>query len=143
MNAPILLIAEDNPDDRLLFEYAWSQVKNVRLMFVEDGEEAIDFLMRKGKYTQIDRSLYPGLILLDLRMPRKNGFEVLAELKSHPDLKSIPVVVITTSNSSTDIDRAYHLGANSYICKPQTMQEIIDLSALLNQYWFSTVCLPA
>lgn len=139
MDQPILLIAEDNPDDRLLLQHAWSGKTHFKFFFAEDGEEVIDFLGHRGKYTQADLFPHPNLILLDLRMPRKNGFEVLQDLKTHPDWKAIPVVVLTTSDATSDIDLAYKLGANFYIKKPQTIQEILNLATSLNEYWCSTV----
>jgi len=138
----VLLIAEDNPDDRLLLEHVWTGKPDVQLFFVEDGEELMDFILHQGQYAQMEFVPRPSLILLDLRMPRKNGFEVLEELKTHPDWKAIPIVVTTTSDLAPDISRAYQLGANSYLCKPQTIQEILGFVETLNHYWFSTVCLP-
>ncbi|MBD1909435.1 MULTISPECIES: response regulator [unclassified Leptolyngbya] len=142
MHGNVLLIAEDNPDDRLLIERAWSCIPHIQLFLVEDGEELMNFLAHQGKYAQADVFPRPNLILLDLRMPRKNGFEVLKDLKTAPEWKSIPTVVVTTSDAATDIDRAYELGANSYIIKPQTIQEILELAEVLNHYWFSKACLP-
>ncbi|MBD2155665.1 response regulator [Leptolyngbya sp. FACHB-8] len=138
----VLLVAEDNPDDRLLMQHAWSHRPHVQLFLVEDGEEVIDFLAHQGTYTQSDSFPRPDLILLDLRMPRRNGFEVLEALKKHPDWKAIPIVVVTTSNAVEDVYRAYELGANSYISKPQTIQEIFELADSLDQYWFGRACLP-
>lgn len=139
---PVLLIAEDNPDDRLLIEYAWSVKPHVQLFLVEHGEAVIDFLNRQGEYTATAACPCPSLILLDLRMPRKNGFEVLADLKTHPVWQVIPIVVMTTSATAADVERAYALGANSYISKPQTIEEILALADLLDRYWFSVVTLP-
>jgi CheY-like chemotaxis protein len=133
---PVLLIAEDNPDDRLLLQYAWSRKSDIQLFFVEDGEEVIDFMRHEGSYAQAERVPYPNLILLDLRMPRKNGFEVLETLKSHPVWRSIPVVIFTTSEALSDAQRVYQLGANSYLVKPQTVQEILGITDSLYQRWF-------
>lgn len=138
----VLLVAEDNPDDRLLIEHAWSDQTNVQLFLVEDGKALMDFLQHQGKYAQEAMFPAPNLIWLDLRMPRKNGFEVLAELKAHPVWKRIPVIVVTTSNHASDIDRAYDLGASAFFSKPQTFEEFLNLVAILYQYWFATVSLP-
>jgi CheY-like chemotaxis protein len=137
-----LLVAEDNPDDRLLVEEAWRMAGSVKLHIVKDGEELMDFLYHQGKYATIAASLTPGLILLDLNMPKKNGFEVLQELAESPDLNKIPVVVLTTSASTSDVNQSYSLGANSYVTKPDTFEELIELMRELHKYWFETVRLP-
>lgn len=139
----VLLVADDNPDDRLLIEAAWEETALVKIYFVEDGEELMDFLCRQGKYSNSTLAPSPDLILLDLRMPRKNGHEVLRELKTHPTFRRIPIVVLTTSKAELDIVRSYDLGANSYFTKPDTFDEILDLTQTLNDYWFERVNLPS
>jgi CheY-like chemotaxis protein len=110
-----------------------------QLSFVPDGEEAIDFLFRKGKHHSAPR---PDLILLDLNLPRKNGREVLATIKGDPDLKSIPVVILTSSRSERDIAASYNLHANCYITKPIDLDEFADVVKAVEGFWFSIVKLP-
>ncbi len=135
-----LLIADDNPDDRLLIEQAWLTVTALSVYVVKDGEELMAFLyqqLQKNSLAQL-----PSLILLDLNMPRKDGFEVLKELQSHPVLCKINVIVLTTSTASVDVKQSYNLGARSYITKPDTFDELIGLMQTLYHYWFKTVRLP-
>lgn len=140
--APLLLIADDNPDDRLLLQEAWGNLDSVHLHLVQDGQALTDFLAALTPRTPLDGDRLPDLILLDLRMPRKDGFEVLKDLKSNSAWQQIPIVVMTTSQDQTDIARAYRLGANSCIVKPQTFDGLLEVTATLHKYWFSTVCLP-
>jgi len=138
-----ILCADDDPEDRLLMQEAWqeSRVAN-RLDFVEDGEDLMDYLHRRGKYASPEGATLPGLILLDLNMPRKDGREALKEIKSSPGLRSIPVVVLTTSKAEADILRAYDLGVNSFIVKPVTFKSLVDLTLAFSKYWFEIVELP-
>ena len=146
-NAPkmnIILMAEDDSDDRLLVKDALAESPwQGELRFVENGEELLDYLLRRGKYGQVSTSPRPGLILLDLNMPRKDGREVLREIKSDADLRRIPVVVLTTSKADTDIEGIYGLGANSFISKPIQFESLVSVMKVLGQYWFRTVELPA
>jgi CheY-like chemotaxis protein len=138
-----ILMAEDDPDDRLLAENALkSQRLANELRFVEDGEELMDYLHRRGKYTDPASAPWPGLILLDLNMPRKDGREALNEIKSDPRLRRVPVVILTTSKAEEDIIRSYDLGANSYITKPVTFEGVANTIRVLGQYWFQIVELP-
>jgi two-component system, response regulator len=139
-----ILYADDDAEDRMLVKDAWdeSRVAN-EMMFVEDGEELMDYLQRRGKYAELAGSPLPGLILLDLNMPRKDGREALKEIKSDPRLRSIPIVILTTSKAEEDIFRAYDLGVNSFIVKPVTFQSLVDLTLALNKYWFEIVELPS
>ena len=139
-----ILYADDDAEDRMLVKDAWneSRVAN-EMVFVEDGEELMDYLHRRGKYAQLADSSLPGLILLDLNMPRKDGREALKEIKSDPRLRSIPIVILTTSKAEEDIFRAYDLGVNSFIVKPVTFQSLVDLTLALNRYWFEIVELPS
>jgi len=140
----VILMAEDDADDRLLAQDALNECKlDVELRFVENGEDLLDYLLRRGKYTQANNSPKPGLILLDLNMPRKDGREALREIKASPELRRIPVVVLTTSRADTDIERIYELGANSFISKPVLFEGLVGLMQLLGKYWFDTVALPA
>lgn len=138
-----ILMADDDPDDRLMAAKAMKEyrVKN-GLRFVEDGEELLDYLYHRGKYADPASSPTPGLILLDLNMPKKDGREALAEIKAHPELRKIPVVVLTTSKAEEDILRAYDLGVNSYITKPVSFQGLAEVMKTLSIYWFEIVKLP-
>ena len=138
-----ILMAEDDPDDCLLTQEAFeeSQLTN-DLRFVQDGEELLDYLHRRGKFTQPTLAPWPSLILLDLNMPRKDGREVLKELKDDPHLCQIPVIILTTSQSDEDIIYSYNLGANSFITKPVTFDGLVNVMKILGQYWFDTVILP-
>jgi CheY-like chemotaxis protein len=139
-----ILYADDDAEDRMLVKEAWneSHVAN-QMAFVEDGEELMDYLRRQGKYAQLAGSPLPGLLLLDLNMPRKDGREALREIKADPRLRSIPIVVLTTSKAEEDIFRAYDLGVNSFVVKPVSFQSLVDLTLALNKYWFEIVELPS
>lgn len=135
-----LLCAEDDADYRLLTRRALkvSRLAN-DVRFVEDGEELMDYLYRRGKYAEPGAAPRPGLILLDLNLPRKDGREALEEIKQDPDLRRIPVVILTTSNAEEDVLRTYSLGASSYIRKPVNMASLVDIMATLGHYWFEIV----
>lgn len=138
-----ILMAEDDPDDRLLTNQAMKEQRLANeLRFVEDGEELMDYLHHRGKYADPAKSPRPGLILLDLNMPRKDGREALAEIKADPHLRSIPVVILTTSKAEEDILRSYDMGANSYVTKPVTFEGLANAIKILGQYWFEIVDLP-
>ena len=138
----VILMAEDDADDRLLARDALAECGlDEDLRFVENGEELLDYLLQRGKYdAQTPR---PGLILLDLNMPVKDGREVLEEIKTNASLRRIPVVVLTTSRADTDIDRIYHLGANSFITKPVRYDSLVQVMRAISQYWLNIVELPA
>ena len=139
----IILMAEDDSDDRLLVKDAIAECHwEGQVHFVENGEELLDYLSRRGKYSQPGSAPRPGLILLDLNMPRKDGREVLRELKADSDLRRIPVVVLTTSQAHTDIERMYELGANTFISKPVQFEALVNVMRSLGQYWFEVVELP-
>lgn len=138
-----LLMADDDPDDRMLARDALIEARLVNEMyFVEDGEELMDYLRHQGKYTNLADSPCPGVILLDLNMPKKDGREALKEIKADPDLRRLPVVVLTTSRSEEDIYRTYDLGASSYITKPVTFEGLVEVMKSLKKYWFEIVDLP-
>ena len=139
----VILMADDDADDRLLAQDAFerSRVAN-ELRCVEDGEELLDYLRHRGRFAAPGSAPRPGLILLDLNMPRKDGREALREIKADPELRAIPVVVLTTSKSEEDILRTYDLGANSFITKPVTFQGLVDVMQVLGRYWFQLVELP-
>ena len=138
-----ILLADDDPDDRQLTKEAFAECHLVNdVHFVEDGEQLMDYLLRRGNYASMKNAPLPGLVLLDLNMPRKDGREALKEIKAHPDLKRIPIVVLTTSKAEEDILRTYDLGVNSYVTKPVTFQSLVDTIKVLGKYWFEIVELP-
>ena len=138
-----ILLAEDDPDDRMLVQDAVAEGRLVNeLRCVEDGEELLDYLHQRGKYAGESAAPRPGLILLDLNMPRKDGREALKEIKADPALRQIPVVVLTTSKAEEDIFRSYDLGANSFVTKPVTFQSLVELMKTLGRYWLEIVELP-
>lgn len=135
-----ILLVEDSPTDILMAKEAleYSKVLN-RLHTVEDGEKAVSFLRRQGAYVDAPR---PGLVLLDLNLPKKSGREVLADIKSDENLKTIPIVVLTTSKAEEDIVRSYGLHANCYITKPVEFEKLAAVVRDIQQFWFSVVTLP-
>jgi two-component system, response regulator len=138
-----ILLADDDPDDRQLAQDALAECRLANeIHFVEDGEQLMDYLLRRGAYAGRAKEPLPGLILLDLNMPRKDGREALKEIKAHPQLRRIPVVVLTTSKAEEDILRTYDLGVNSYITKPVTFESLVEIIKVLGRYWFEIVELP-
>jgi len=138
-----ILMADDDEDDRLMTKEAFEEARLANdLRFVEDGEELMDYLHRRGKYANPEDAPRPGLILLDLNMPKKDGREALKEIKSDADLKRIPIVVLTTSKADEDIYRSYDLGVNSFITKPVSFDGMVYIITSLAQYWFQIVRLP-
>jgi len=139
-----ILYADDDAEDRMLVRDAWAEIRLAnQLHFVEDGEELMDYLRRRGQYTHLSSEPLPGMILLDLNMPRKDGREALQEIKADPRLRSIPVVILTTSKADEDILRAYDLGVNSFILKPVTFDSLVEITRTLSKYWFEVVELPS
>src|SRR3954468_6730388 len=139
----VILLADDDEEDRMLAADALEESRVVNdLRFVEDGDELLDYLYRRGRYSDDGSAPSPGLILLDLNMPRKDGREALREIKSDPELKKIPVVVLTTSKADTDIGNIYELGANSFISKPVTFDSLVNVMKVIKSYWFDIVELP-
>lgn len=142
-NSSTILVADDDPDERILLREAFSEVPIPKdLRFVSDGVELMDYLLQRGKYASEGSAPRPSVILLDLNMPKKDGREALAEIKQHPDLRSIPVVVLTTSNAEEDVRRCYQIGANSFITKPMTFESLVSVIETLGTYWMATVRLP-
>jgi CheY-like chemotaxis protein len=136
-----ILLADDDEDDRLLVKEAFEENHLINeLATVEDGEELMDFLHKRGKFA--DSTIMPGLILLDLNMPRKSGLEALREIKSDEKLRRLPVVILTTSKAEEDIIRSYDLGVNSFIVKPVSFEALVELIKELDKYWFQIVELP-
>jgi two-component system response regulator len=141
--APVILYAEDDPDDRLLAELAVEQsgIPNA-LVFVEDGEEALEYLRGQGRYASGSRGRRPGVVLLDLNMPRLGGRETLAKMKRDPELQTIPVVIFSTSSDRRDVADCYQLGANTYVMKPDSMSRLVETMRTLASYWFDVGVLP-
>lgn len=136
-----ILLIEDNPGDVRLTQEVLKEGKiSNHLNVVEDGAQAIDFLHRHGRFAHAPR---PDLILLDLNLPRKNGREVLAEIKLNTDLKRIPVVVLTTSQAEEDVLQVYDLNANCYIVKPIDLEQFIKVVRSIEQFWLTIVKLPS
>lgn len=135
-----LLCAEDDADYRLLTRRALKATNWTHdVRFVEDGEELMDYLHRRGRYAEPGSAPRPNLILLDLNLPRKDGREALEEIKQHPSLRRIPVVILTTSSAEEDVMKTYSLGAASYIRKPVNMTSLVDIMQTLGHYWFEIV----
>lgn len=147
MNAPkqkLILMAEDDMDDRLLVMDALTECKlEDTIRFVADGEELMDYLLRRGKYLTPESAPQPTFILLDLNMPRKDGRQALREIRAHPDLRRLPVVVFTTSKAETDVETVYDLGANSFVVKPVAFDALVKIVGQLAQYWFGIVKQPS
>lgn len=139
----VILLAEDDPDDRLLTMRALerSRLRNA-IYAVEDGEELMDYLYHRGSYSDPALSPRPGLILLDLNMPRKDGREALEEIKKDPALRRIPVVVLTTSEAEQDILSTYDLGVNAFVTKPVTFEQLSKAIQIIGNFWFEIVQLP-
>lgn len=138
-----ILIAEDDEEDRMLTKDAMLESRLVnRIDFVEDGEDLMDYLNNRGKYTDVKEYPLPGIILLDLNMPRKDGREALKEIKSSEVLKKIPVIILTTSKAEEDILRSYNLGVNSFITKPVTFNGMVNIMQAIGKYWLEIVELP-
>lgn len=138
-----ILMADDDPDDRMMTQEAFEESRLANdLRFVENGVELMDYLHRRGKYAEPGSSPRPGLILLDLNMPKKDGREALQEIKADPKLRNIRIVIMTTSKAEEDILRTYDLGASSYVTKPVTFSALVDVIQTLGKYWLEIVELP-
>lgn len=138
-----ILLADDDEDDCMLAREALAESRLLNELYVvKDGEELMDYLYRRGKYISPSNSPRPGLILLDLNMPKKDGREALKEIKSDPELRQIPVIVLTTSKAEEDIYRTYDLGANSFIIKPMNFSSLVEVMRTIGKYWFEIVELP-
>lgn len=137
----VILMADDDDDDYLLTKKALKESKLLNtLVRVNDGEDLLDYLHKRGQYAET--AVRPGVILLDLNMPRKDGREALKEIKADPKLRNIPVVIFTTSGAEEDIYKTYQLGSNSFITKPVTFENLISVMKTLGAYWFEIVELP-
>jgi len=139
-----ILVADDDADDRMMIEEALRENRLANdLHFVSDGEDLLDYLHHRGKFSDPVKNPKPGLILLDLNMPKKDGREALREIKSDPLLRGIPVIVLTTSKAEEDVYRTYDLGVNSFITKPVTFDSLVSITRDLGKYWFEIVELPS
>lgn len=137
-------MADDDVEDCLLVREALREIRAIHeLHTVNDGEDLLDYLHRCGKYAVEPAARRPDLILLDLKMPKKDGREALKEIKADDGLRSIPIVVLTTSTADDDVDYCYRLGVSSYIPKPVTFQAWVELMQTLTKYWFELVQLPS
>jgi CheY-like chemotaxis protein len=142
--AIVILMADDDEDDRMMTKEALEDAKIANALYtVEDGEQLLDYLLRQGEYADPEKSPRPGLILLDLNMPKKDGREALKEIKSNPDLRQIPIVVMTTSKAEEDIYRTYDLGVNSFVSKPVSFDGLTEIMKTISAYWFNIVELPS
>ncbi len=138
-----ILVADDDPDDRMLIKEAFEENRIINTVeFVEDGEQLLAYLRREGAYADLAGQPYPGLVLLDLNMPKRDGREALADIKADAALRRIPVVVLTTSKADEDIIRTYGLGVSSFITKPVTFEGLVEITRVLTQYWTEIVELP-
>ena len=138
-----ILLADDDEDDRMMTRDALRDARlHNDLRYVIDGVDLMDYLYRRGRHADPARSPRPGMILLDLNMPRMDGREALREIKGDPSLRSIPVVVLTTSKAEEDIYRTYDLGVNSFITKPVQFESLVEVMKTLGKYWFEIVELP-
>ena len=139
---PVLLV-EDDYNDVLLIQRAFRKANvELPLSMVEDGDEAVAYLAREGQYADTERFPPPGLVLLDLKLPRRSGLEVLAWMRQQPKLRRLLVVVLTSSQENSDLAKAYDLGINSYLLKPVDFQDLVRLIKLIDEYWFKTNLLP-
>jgi CheY-like chemotaxis protein len=139
----VILVADDDEEDRMLVREALEESRLANnLQFVVDGEDLLSYLRNQGKYSDKQRYPTPGLILLDLNMPRKDGREAVREIKADPHLRIIPIVVLTTSKAEEDVIKTYDLGVSSFITKPVTFSSLVDIMRTLGKYWFEIVELP-
>lgn len=139
----VILMADDDPDDRMMATDALKKARVVNeLRCVEDGEALMDYLHNRGEYGDTEKHPRPGLILLDLNMPRKDGREALREIKEDEKLRRIPVVILTTSEAEEDMVKTYDLGAASYIRKPVSFEALVELMQVLGRYWIEFVEIP-
>lgn len=139
----IILMADDDREDYQLVKEGLKEAHLFNtLVWVKDGEELMDYLLLRGKYVNQKDAPRPGIILLDLNMPRKNGREALKEIKENPNLRRIPVIALTVSGSEEDINYCYNIGANSYIRKPISFAQLVEVFTLIKKYWLETVELP-
>ena len=144
MERPIsILVADDDPDDRMMIQEAFTENRIANeIAFVEDGEQLMAYLRREGAFAELKETPYPGIILLDLNMPKKDGREALRELKADQELRRIPIIVLTTSQAEEDIVRTYGDGVSSFITKPVSFEGLVEAVRVICQYWIQIVALP-
>ncbi len=139
----LILFVEDDPEDRMLTEDAiMENTPSYPVRFLENGEQLLEYLNHKGQFWDSQDNPFPGVIVMDLNMPRLDGREALSQIKQHPKFKSIPVIILTTSHSSQDIENCYRLGANSYITKPNNFRKLVEIMDQIKEYWFNLNKLP-
>ena len=138
-----IVVADDDADDRMMIKDAFDESKlGNPLDFVEDGVQLMEYLRREGQYKSLANQPFPGFILLDLNMPRKDGRTVLREIKESPILQRIPIIILTTSKAEEDIIKTYNLGVNSFICKPVSFDKLVEIVKTVGRYWIEIVALP-
>jgi CheY-like chemotaxis protein len=138
-----IVVADDDADDRLMIKDAFEESKlGNPVDFVEDGVQLMEYLRREGDYKHLANQPFPGFILLDLNMPRKDGRTALKEIKESAELHRIPIVILTTSKAEEDIIKTYNLGVNSFICKPVSFDKLVDIVKTVGHYWIEIVALP-
>ncbi|MDF1851024.1 MAG: response regulator [Verrucomicrobiales bacterium] len=143
MKRCVLMMADDDPDDREFVREAFDECGfEGDFRYVEDGADLVDYLTHSGRFEEREEVPVPDLILLDLNMPRMDGKEALAFIKSREELRRIPIVVLSTSDSEEDIRKTYDLGVNSFVTKPSSFDEIVKMAQGLHRYWFEIVQLP-
>jgi CheY-like chemotaxis protein len=141
--AVTILIADDDPEDRMLIQVALKKAKLATdIRWVENGEELLDYLYQRERYAEPNDAPRPDLVLLDLNMPRKNGFEALKEIKASPALRTIPIIILTTTQADTEIYRSYDLGASAFITKPVSFEGLVNAMQVLGTFWTEVVKLP-
>jgi CheY-like chemotaxis protein len=138
-----IVVADDDADDRMMIKDAFEESKlGNPIDFVEDGMQLMEYLRREGKWASFKGQPYPGFILLDLNMPRKDGRTALREIKEEAELQRIPIVILTTSKAEEDIVKTYNLGVNSFICKPVSFDKLVEIVKTVGHYWIEIVALP-
>ena len=138
-----IVVADDDMDDRMMIKDAFEESKlGNPIDFVEDGVQLMEYLRREGEYKHLVNQPFPGFILLDLNMPRKDGRTALKEIKESAELHRIPIVILTTSKAEEDIIKTYNLGVNSFICKPVSFDKLVDIVKTVGHYWIEIVALP-
>ena len=138
-----IVVADDDADDRMMIKEAFEASKlSNEIDFAEDGVQLLEYLRREGKWSKLAGEPYPGFILLDLNMPRKDGRTVLKEIRNDPELHRIPIIILTTSKAEEDIIKTYNLGVNSFICKPVSFDKLVEIVKTVGHYWIEIVQLP-
>jgi CheY-like chemotaxis protein len=138
-----IVVADDDADDRMMIKDAFEEAKlGNPVDFVKDGVELMEYLNRQGEYKNLANQPFPGFILLDLNMPRKDGRTALKEIKESADLHRIPIIILTTSKAEEDIIKTYNLGVNSFICKPVSFDGLVEIVKTVGRYWIEIVALP-